>query len=47
MMKYIEGFKISSLDNSPVKVMWHQKVIIRNMITNCVYSAQNLKLYMY
>ena len=31
----------------PLKVPWHKKVLISNIIKNGVYSAKKLKLYMY
>ena len=38
---------LDSVTNSYLKVPWHQKNLISNMMKNGVYSTKKLKLYMY
>ena len=47
---YIVWIKIQQNDFNcvlPLKVPWHQKVLICNMMKNGVYSDKKLKYYMY
>ena len=43
----LAGSDINGATSSGLKVPWHQKVLICNMMKNGVYSTKKLKFYMY